>query len=298
MLKSAIPQIQITPKNYCFFRYGTFKHVPLILLIFLLFCSTGDSRDALPKRVVSLSPAVTRQQYLLGAEDILAGCTVYCTKPNAARNKEKIGTIINVNLEKIIYLNPDLVIATSLTDRNAIQKLRALGIEVVIFPAPKNYSQLRGQFLRLGKFLGKQKKAKRVVDIAGKRLKKVREKIKNYKKPMVFIQAGAKPFATLSRDFFINDIIEFAGGVNIAKDITSPLYSRERVVKDNPDVIIIMTMGINGEEEKAAWQKFTTLNAVKNDRIYIIDAREIGSPTPLSFVEMTQKVARLLHQYS
>ncbi|MFH1797799.1 MAG: ABC transporter substrate-binding protein [Candidatus Omnitrophota bacterium] len=268
------------------------------MLLCLLFSFAAHPQDALPKRVVSLSPAVTRQQYLLGAEDRLVGCTVYCTKPEAAQYKEKIGTLMDVNLEKIIYLNPDLVIATSLTDHNTVQKLQDLGIEVKIFPAPKNYSQICEQFLRLGKILGRGKEAEHIVKLSDMRLKKTKESGKDFKKPTVFIQAGSKPLTTLTKDFFVNDIIEFAGGINIAKDLTSGLYSREKVLKDNPDVIIIMTMGIDGQEEKDTWQRFKTLNAVKTNNIYVVDARELGSPTPLSFVEMVEKTEKFFRSTS
>ena len=101
-------------------------------------------------------------------------------------------------------------------------------------------------------------------------------------------------FAATGR-YFINDYIEFAGGINIAKDAKEGIYSREQVLKANPDVIIITTMGIAGEEEKELWQKYKVLNAVKNGQIYIIDTDKITSPTPMTFVKTLEEFVHILH---
>lgn len=248
-----------------------------------------------PRRIVSLGPAITEELYILGAEDRLVGCTVYCQKPPEAKKKEKVGTTIEVNLEKIVALRPDLVLATSLTDPRAKEKLKNLGIRIITFSAAKNFSEICGQFLELGKIVGKEEQAAEIVTLARSRVDSIREKIRGLKSPKVFIQVGAKPLVAATGDSFINDFIEFAGGINIAREAGAGLYSREEVIRRNPDVIIIVTMGIEGEEEKEAWAKYGSLNAVKNGRIYIIDSYRLCSPTPVSFAESLEEIARILH---
>ena len=128
----------------------------------ILWCVFADDAYALqgrPKRIISLAPSVTEELYLLGVEDSLVGNTTYCVTPPEAVAKEKVGDITRINLEKIVSLKPDLVLATSLTNSKAIQKLKNLGIEVMIFPAPKNYAYLCDQFLTLGKAVGKEAEA-------------------------------------------------------------------------------------------------------------------------------------------
>jgi iron complex transport system substrate-binding protein len=99
----------------------------------------------------------------------------------------------------------------------------------------------------------------------------------------------------MTGDSFVNDMIKLGGGINIAADAKIGFYSRERVIEQNPDVIIIMTMGIVGEEEKRIWQKYKTINAVKNNRIHIMDSYKIGSPTPLTFAETVEEMAELFY---
>lgn len=248
-----------------------------------------------PQRIISLGPAITEELYILGAEDRLIGCTVYCQRPPEAKKKEKVGTVIEVNLEKIVSLRPDLVLATSLTDPDAKEKLKNLGIKTVTFPAAKDFNEICGQFQELGKIVGKEKQAAEIAALVRNRVDSIRKKIRGLKSPKVFIQVGVKPLVTATGDSFINDFIEFAGGVNIAKEAGTGLYSREEVVRRNPDVIIIVTMGIAGKEEKEAWAKYKTLNAVKNGRIYVIDSYRLCSPTPVSFAETLEEIARILH---
>ncbi len=276
------------------------KKIQVFLAIIFLFnicpvspCSAQES--SYPQRIISLGPALTEQLYLLGAEDKLVGVTTYCKRPAEAQKKEKIGTVLEVNLEKIIHLEPDLVLATPLTNPKTIEKLKSLRVEVMILLTARNFSQICEQLLELGRTLGKEKQARQIVRQAKMEVDAIREKTKNLPKLKVFVQIGAKPLFTATKDSLFSDFTDFAGGINIAYDAKSGIYSRERVLEDNPDVIIIVTMGIVGEEEKEIWRNFETLNAAKNDRIYIVDSDKFCSPTPLSFVEALDEMVKILH---
>ena len=265
-------------------------------LIFLYTGSfIGHTEQNFSQRIISLGPSITEQLYLLKAQDRLVGCTIYCKRPKEAKSKEKVGTVVEVNLEKIIGLKPDLVLATSLTDFKAIKKLKNLGIEIVSFFPPKNFAEICEQFLELGKIIGKEKKAEEIISKAKDKINATKKKVKNLPKPKVFIQIGARPLFTVIGDSFVNDFIEFAGGVNIAQNLKSGFYSREKVIEANPNVIIIVTMGIVGEEEKGVWEKYLILEAVKNNRVYIIDSYKLCSPTPLSFADALEQITGILH---
>jgi len=119
--------------------------------------------------------------------------------------------------------------------------------------------------------------------------------VEGLSKPKVFVQVGAKPLFTITGESFVNDFIRFAGGINIAQNQSSGFYSREEVLKQDPDVIIIVTMGIAGEEEKEVWQRYTTLKATQNNRIHIVDSHKVCSPTPVSFVETLMEMVSILH---
>jgi len=257
------------------------------------FCSAQNLSS--PARIVSLSPVLTRQLYLLGVEDNLVGVTTYCRMPPQAQQKEKIGTVMEVSLEKIVSLKPDLAVATSLTNLKTKEKLKDLGIRVVDFPSPKNFSRVCEQFLELGRIVGREKEAQDIVRQAKYKAGFIKKSIEHLPMPKVFIQVGARPLYTATEDSFINDVIGLAGGRNIAQGLKSGLYSREQVLKEDPDYIIIVTMGIAAEAERKIWQSFETLSAVRSGRIYIVDSYKICSPTPVSFVETLQEMVAILH---
>ncbi len=98
-----------------------------------------------------------------------------------------------------------------------------------------------------------------------------------------------------NKETFINDFIEFAGGTNIAADSQSGIYSREKVIEQNPDVIIITTMGISGKEEANNWKRYKNVNAVKNNKIFIIDSYNICSPTPVTFRDTLKELVKIIH---
>lgn len=267
----------------------------LAIFTFLYVGSAIHAEDNFPQRIISLGPSLTRELYLLGVEDRLVGNTLYCRQPPDAQNKEKVGTVVKLNLEKIMMLKPDLVLATSLTNPEQVEKLRSLGIRVKVFLNAKNFSEICEEFIDIGKVVGREDKSKQIVSRAKDRVFSIHQKIKDLSTPKVLVQIGAKPLWVATKDSFINNFIELAGGINIGPSGKSGLYSREKVLEQNPDVIIIVTMGIVGKQEKKTWLKYKTLNAAKNGRIHIIDSYKVCSPTPVSFVEVLEEIVKILH---
>ncbi len=268
---------------------------PVIFMLWGDFAGSACASQNLPRRIISLAPSITEELYLLGAENNLVGDTTYCVTPPAARYKEKIGSITKADLEKIVVLKPDLVLATSLTNSKTIQKLKSLGIEVKIFTAPKNFTSLCDQFLELGRTIGKETEAKEIIAAAEEKVAAIKAKTAVFIKLKVFIEIGAKPVFAANRNYIINDFVKLAGGTNIAEDSKIGAYSKEEVLRRNADVILIVTMGFAGEAEKEAWQKLKSLNAVKYNRIYVVDSRKICGPTPVTFVKTLEEISALLH---
>ncbi len=266
----------------------------LIILLILISTSRLDAGEY--KRIISLGPAITESIYLLGSQEKLIGVTTYCIRPPEAQKKEKVGSVTEVNLEKVLSLSPDLVLATSLTDRRVIERLRRLGIKVEEFALARDFRELSNNFLRLGRLLGKEKEALAIVTRAKEEIISIRKSIKDLPPKKVFIQVGSRPLFTMTGDTFVNDLIELAGGINIANNSKTGLWSREMVVKIDPDVILITTMGVDAEAEIKEWSRFKNLKAVRHGRIYTIDSYRIGSPTPLSFVETLKELVRILHE--
>lgn len=267
------------------------RKIWICLFVFLSSYIYPDSFE----RIISLGTSITEELYLLGAGDKLIGVTTYCVRPEEAKKKLKVGTVTQIDNEKILIMEPDLVISTSLNNKKQVEKLKSMGVNIISFRLTMRFSDLCEQFLELGRLVGKEKIARDIIEKAYKRINRVENKVKNLPKVSVFVQVGARPLFTMAKDTFVNDYIELAGGVNIAAENKSGFYSREEVLKQNPDVILIVTMGITGAREKKMWERFKNLKAVRNNKVVILDSNKMCSPTPVSFPGMLEELTEVLH---
>ena len=226
-----------------------------LALIILHAGSICLAQEEFPRRIVSLGPSITKELYLLAVGDKIVGVTTYCQTPQGEDPKGKVGSVTEINVEKILSLKPDLVLATSLANRERVEKLEKLGIKVVRFSYARNFSEICEQFLEKGRLIGVEKRAKDIVRDATVRVESTKNKVKGLPKPKVFIQLGTKPLFTANKKSFLNDYVKLAGGINIAEDAKTGLYSREKVIRRDPDHIIIASMGIAGEDEKKIWRE-------------------------------------------
>ncbi len=271
-----------------------------IIIIIISIASTAVAQEsgATARRIVSLGPLNTENVYLLGAQESLIANTIYCIKPPAAKEKEKIGTLLQANIEKIVSLKPDLVLATSLTRPRQIDKLERLGINVVQFAQPANFDDICEQFIELGRLLGREEMARSIVDEARRTVERIHKKTADQPKKKVFLQVGTRPLFSSVENSFTHDYIVLGGGQNIAQGNLQGIYSREKVVSQNPDLIIVAIMGtegVSGEKEKQKWSRYASIKAVKTDNIHIVDPNLVCSPSPQTFVRALQKITSLIH---
>ncbi len=275
-----------------------FSRVPALVSLLMFFTASAMAGPGIPQRVISLSPIITETIYLLGAQDRLIANTTYCNIPEAAMLKEKIGSVTQMNVEKIIRLRPDLVIASALSRERQLIMLERQSIRILRAQNPKTFSQMCDMTLTIGQKLGKEQAARQIVDRAQKEVAGIWEKTRGLEKPRVFLQIGLKPLHSANKEMFINEYIRYGGGINIAGNASSGIYSREKVITENPDVILIATMGTSrksGELEKQRWMTFKSMNAVKNNQVFVLDPEMICSPTPNTFVMGLTSLLPLIH---
>jgi len=275
------------------------------LYLFFILIIIGTTSGAVAQdtgttaqRIVSLGPINTENVYLLNAQDRLIANTIYCVNPPEAKKKDKIGTLLQANIEKIISLKPDLVLATSLTRPRQVAKLKRLGVKVVQFTQPANFDEISEQFIKLGQLIGREERARRIVHEARRAIETIRQKTAGRSKKKVFLQVGTRPLFSSVEDSFTNEFITLGGGKNIAKGSLQGVYSREKVIAQNPDLIIIAIMGtegIAGEKEQQKWMRYPSISAVKNNNIHIVDPNLVCSPTPLTFVEALRTITSIIH---
>lgn len=266
-----------------------------IVLVFILVVGFNSLFAKNIERIVSLTPSLTMDVYYLGLKDKLVGCTSYCQIAKADK-KEIVGSAKVVNVEKILSLKPDLVLVSSITSPETIDKLRKLGLYVEEFPTPKSFEMLCKQFIHLGEVTNTKPLAEKIISDTKLSVTTILGNASKRKGYKVFFQIGANPLYAVIPDTFMNDYLLFSNCSNIASDLTQGTITRESVLQRNPDAIIIVTMGIVGEEEVAQWKKYPQLAAVKNNKIFVIDSNKACTPTPKSFNETLQLIYNYLYK--
>ncbi len=251
-----------------------------------------------PQRIISLGPINTENIFLLGAGDLLVANTSYCVRPEAAKSKDKIGSVMQITIEKIIGLQPDLVLATALSRPQQLRQLQAAGIRVVQFNQPASFHDICAQFLELGKLLGREDKAKQIITRARKEVADLQQLTATLPAQKVFLQVGAEPLFASVPTSFTNDFILLAGGINIAEKQTNGITNYEKVIAADPDVIIIAMMGSEtgiAAEEQQKWMGIPVISAARQGRVHVISPDLICSPSPITFVETLHTIAALIH---
>jgi len=264
-----------------------------ILTILLVVQMIVQAQQA--KRIVSLVPWVTKSLYLMGEQSRLVGCTSFCPV-KASDHIPVVANAMSVNIEKTFTLKPDVVIASSLNKPETIDNLKKLGIKVVMQPYPKSFDEICTYFVQIGDLVGQGAKARQIVDQQKARIAKLKAGIPSGKTPNLFIQIGAKPLFCAVPGTFMEDFIRFSGGRNIAEELKLGSVTREYILKQNPDVIFIVTMGIVAEEEKDTWLSYQSLSASKSKKIFILDADKTCSPTPILFVDALEEMIGLMYK--
>lgn len=247
-----------------------------------------------PTKIVSLAPSLTKNVYFLEQQHKLVGCTSYCDTA-VANGKEVVASAVKVNIEKVVSLKPDLVITTTMTNPETLEMLRKFNIKVETFPTAKSFDEICKQTIRLGQIIGAENIARRVVADSEAKIKNLTINIKKDKSPNIFFQIGAKPLFTVIPGTFMNDYILLAGGKNVVTTNKTGSITREAVIASNPDVIFVVTMGIVGEEEKRVWESYSTINAAKNKKVFIIDSNDSCTPTPVTFVKTLERIIDLIY---
>ena len=223
-----------------------------------------------PQRVVSLSPAVTEIIYALGADSLLVGRTDFCEYPAEALQIPTVGGISNLNIEKILSLNPDLVISGSMVGKKATDQMDQMGTPMVCVIEKPRFEALYDNIRAIGRLVGKEKEADSLVESLKWKVERLLADTSlstfNSQLSTCYYVVGFGPTGnfTAGGNTFINDIIRMAGGRNIAEEVEGWNYSLEALMQENPDYIIVR------REDSAAFcgmKPYNTLDAVRKGHV-------------------------------
>lgn len=254
-----------------------------------------------PQRIVSLAPANTEILFALGLGDKVVGVTDYCDYPAEAQDKEKIGDFYGPSVEKIIALAPDIVFATGGIQGEVVQQLEGLN-QTVIALNPDSLEDVLKAVEITGKITGQRPEAELLISEMQSKISKVKREtgsIPDDQKPSVFVVIwfeDAKIF-TAGKGSFVSDLITLAGGRNLgdAAKLEFPQYSREKLMEEDPKVIISTAHGYPTPETVKEALNLDSLQAIKNNRVFIVqDADLLTLPGP-RLVQGLEMTARFLY---
>lgn len=223
-----------------------------------------------PSRVVSLAPNITEIVFFLGCGDKLVGVTNQCDWPPAAGSLTKVGDFSNPSIERIIDLSPDLVLTTSLEQDRWVVKLSSLGIKVFsIYPG--DCEELVNSMKKLLKVLGETRAGSDSIRFFEEKIVALESIPGNTgaERPRVFVEISDSPLMTAGDDSFVSDLIERAGGLNIAMGLQREycIINPERVIRDDPEVIFIFH-GLASRDELSRRIGWANIEAVKSGRVF------------------------------
>jgi iron complex transport system substrate-binding protein len=249
-----------------------------------------------PERIVSIGPSITEFLFALGAGPRVVGADDFSDEPAAAKQIEKVGGI-KVNFEKVVSLKPDLVLSVKFSD-GTIEKLAGAGLLVLVVD-PQTIGDVARTATLLGRVVGSDGDAM-ARDIQ-KRVDDVRSKTGGAStKPRVYHEIDASDptkIFTVGPGSYIQDLIEIAGGQNIAARATSayPQLSAEEILRSDPEIIVLAAAEYSAKPEQvAARSGWSAINAVRNGRIVTIAPNLINRPGP-RVGEAAEAYARLVH---
>ncbi|MBE9514205.1 MAG: cobalamin-binding protein [Chloroflexi bacterium] len=257
------------------------------------------SIEEVPQTIVSLAPSNTEILFALGLGDKVVGVTKHCDYPQEASEKQKIGGYSTPDLEKIVALQPDLILASSIHEKEVIPSLEEMGFTVFALE-PGNLAGIMKGMRVIGVITGREEKADEAIAGMEGRVSAITDETENLETvPGVLYITWHDPLWSVGSGNIIHELIDKAGGMNIFQDITGhKVVSLEAVILRNPDVIIACSGHGEAKDKPFQWvreeSRLGVIEARKNSRIYEVDADLVNRAGPRA-VDALEWFAYFIH---
>lgn len=255
--------------------------------------------DKEPMRIISLAPSNTEILFALGLGDRVVGVTSFCDYPEEAKSKEIVGDYSGHNLERIIELEPDLVLAYGPGDEEENIILRDAGIKVLCFMS-ETMDEIMRDIEIIGKATGKKAEAEEIINSIKEKRDYILEKVKDAEEVTVFYEIWHDPLMGAGKGSFMDELITLAGGKNIAYDTDGayPQYDLEQLIERDPQVYLASKDSDDKTIESIKLRPgYDAISAIKNDRIYLFKGNEANlvSRPGTRIGEALEVVAKAIH---
>lgn len=266
----------------------------LLFCLIVSSCSKSDyffnktsnkntQENHIPQRIISLSPSATEILFAIGAQNQIAARSDFCDFPENAKNIPSVGGFDGktLSIEKILSFSPDFVYLTNGMHNYLIPFLQKHNIAYYISVADSIQTVLQ-EITEIGKITDHQLQAQKLCNQIKQDLQKIAEQNKSKPKVTVYWEVWTPPYMSAGKNSFINEIITYAGGINIFSDIEQPypVVSEEAILMRNPQIIIIPNSTVGGTTAVTSRKNWQNISAVKNNKIYSVDTNIISRPGP------------------
>lgn len=255
-----------------------------------------------PTRIVSLMPSNTEIVFAVGAGDAVVGVTDWDNYPEEVLKIEKIGGL-DFNVEKVMALEPDLVLANSsgMSNSDGYKQLQSVGIPVVVVPDATSFKEVYNSISLIGKVVGAETKAKEIINTMDEKLAEIKEKasvITEDKMKTVWVEVQPQPdLYTTGKGTFIDDMLSIIHAKNAAGDYEGWVkFTEEDALLLNPDVIVV-TYGFyveNPTEMVYSREAWKDVPAVKNKQVFEVDADKVNRSGP-RLIEGVEELASVIY---
>ena len=255
--------------------------------------SLAASAAAPAPRIVSLAPHLTEIAYAAGAGAALVGTVEYSDYPEAARSLPRVGDGWRVDLERVLALRPDVVLAwSSGTPRGTIERLQAMRLRVVEVPTYR-LEDVPAALRRVGELAGTLATAEPAAARFEAEVRSLRRQHAGTRPVAVFVQIDDEPLFTVNGRHVISEVVELCGGRNVFADLPqiAPQIDVEAVLARNPEVILSTDDTI--ADPRAQWRRWPQLAAVRHGTIYSMPSDTVARASP-RLVEGVRAVCRAL----
>ena len=245
------------------------------------------------QRIVSLAPNLTELAFAAGAGERIVATVEFSDRPEAARRIPRIGNAFRVDLERLLALDPDLVLVwESGTPKQTVERIRALHLRVVSFETLR-LEHVADVVRALGELAGTDAIADDVAAKFERDVRALREEFRGRSDVRVFVQVNDRPLYTVNGKHIISEILGMCGGRNVFEGLTelAPAIGIESVIAADPQVIISTDDTV--PDAAAAWRQWRHVDAVKNGNVFTLRSDDIARAT-LRLTEGAREVCRTL----
>lgn len=246
-------------------------------------------------RLISLSPNITETIYAINRGAKIVGRTEFDNYPEYVEGIDSVGSLEDPDMGKIIDLLPELVIASTNLKEENIEKLEEAGIKVLVFEDHNSFISTYEMIKNVGIAIDAQGEAKKVIEDMNNTVNEVEEKVKGEKEKSVYyvVGYGKDGDFTAGGDTFIGEMIEMAGGANVAGDVEGWSYSLDKLAEKDPEILIVSDR--EGVKEDILNAKgYKDLTAVKEGRVYTINEDILDRHGP-RLAEGLRELANIIH---